>query len=123
MRWVAVSLLLHDVEESVKEISGAKDNGAVGYFSAASKASGRWTIQYFYPIYQVANDLDLPILIHTGAGCPLFLKLFDVEPALRPQPRAAAVCIQGSRSPTRFPSGSPSSSLVSSRLRPVGFHS
>src|SRR5436309_1703238 len=34
---------------------------------------------YFNPIYQTASDADLPVLIHTGAGCPLFLSLFDVE--------------------------------------------
>ena len=31
-----------------------------------------------FPIYQAANDLDLPICIHITPGCPLFL-IFSVE--------------------------------------------
>jgi predicted TIM-barrel fold metal-dependent hydrolase len=78
MRWVAIPPL-KSVEESVKELKWAKDNGAVGVFFRGIE--GGWTLDnpYLFPVYQAANDLDLPILIHTGAGCPLFLNLFDVE--------------------------------------------
>ncbi|HSK28360.1 MAG TPA: amidohydrolase family protein [Candidatus Limnocylindria bacterium] len=78
MRWVAIPPL-KSIEESVKELKWAKDNGAVGVFFRGIE--GGWTLDnpYLFPVYQAANDLDLPILIHTGAGCPLFLNLFDVE--------------------------------------------
>jgi predicted TIM-barrel fold metal-dependent hydrolase len=78
MRWVVIPPL-KSIEESVKELKWAKDNGAVGVFFRGIE--GGWTLDnpYLFPVYQAANDLDLPILIHTGAGCPLFLKLFDVE--------------------------------------------
>ncbi len=78
MRWVVVPPL-HSVEESIKEIKWGKDNGAVGVFFRGVEGDRTLDNPYFYPIYQASNDLDLPILIHTGAGCPLFLKLFDVE--------------------------------------------
>jgi len=68
-----------DVEESVKEIKWGKDNGAVGVFFRGIEGQRTLDNPYFNPIYQAASDTDLPILIHTGAGCPLFLNLFDVE--------------------------------------------
>ena len=78
MRWVVIPPL-KSIEESVKELKWAKDNGAVGVFFRGIE--GRWTLDnpYLFPVYQAANDLDLPICIHTGAGCPDFIKLFDVE--------------------------------------------
>jgi predicted TIM-barrel fold metal-dependent hydrolase len=78
MRWVVVPPL-HSVEESVKEIKWGKDNGAVGVFFRGIEGERTLDNPYFNPIYQAASDTDLPILIHTGAGCPLFLGLFDVE--------------------------------------------
>jgi uncharacterized protein len=78
IRWVVVPPL-HSVEESVKEIKWAKDNGAVGIFFRGIEGERTLDNPYFNPIYQTATEVDLPVLIHTGAGCPLFLKLFDVE--------------------------------------------
>ncbi len=78
MRWVVVPPL-HSVEESVKEIKWGKDNGAVGVFFRGIEGERTLDNPYFNPIYQTASETNLPILIHTGAGCPLFLKLFDVE--------------------------------------------
>jgi predicted TIM-barrel fold metal-dependent hydrolase len=78
MRWVVVPAL-HSVEESVKEIKWAKDNGAVGVFFRGIEGQRTLDNPYFNPIYQAANDTEMPICIHTGAGCPDFIKLFDVE--------------------------------------------
>jgi predicted TIM-barrel fold metal-dependent hydrolase len=78
MRWVVVPPL-HSVEESVKEIKWGKDNGAVGVFFRGIEGERTLDNPYFNPIYQTASETNLPILIHTGAGCPLFLRLFDVE--------------------------------------------
>ena len=78
MHWVVVPPL-HSVEESVKEIKWGKDNGAVGVFFRGIEGQRTLDNPYFNPIYQAASDTDQPILIHTGAGCPLFLNLFDVE--------------------------------------------
>ncbi|HEX6176531.1 MAG TPA: amidohydrolase family protein, partial [Candidatus Binatia bacterium] len=78
MSWVVVPPL-HSVEESVKEIKWGKDNGAVGVFFRGIEGYRTLDNPYFNPIYRAASDTDLPVLIHTGAGCPLFLNLFDVE--------------------------------------------
>ena len=78
MRWTVVPPL-KSMDESVKELKWAKDNGAVGVFFRGIE--GSWTLDnpYLFPIYKAANDLDLPICIHTGAGCPAFLNLFHVR--------------------------------------------
>lgn len=78
IKWVVIPPL-KSTEESVKELRWARDNGAVGVFFRGIE--GSWTLDnpYLFPIYKTANDLELPICIHTGAGCPAFLDLFDVE--------------------------------------------
>jgi predicted TIM-barrel fold metal-dependent hydrolase len=78
MRWVVVPPL-HSIDETIEEITWGKDNGAVGVFFRGIEGERTLDHPYFHPIYRAASDADLPILIHTGAGCPLFLRLFDVE--------------------------------------------
>ena len=78
LRWVVVPPL-RDMQASVREIETARDHGAVGVFFRGIEGERTLDNPYFHPIYQAANDTELPILIHTGAGCPLFIKLFDVE--------------------------------------------
>src|SRR5437868_6223200 len=46
---------------------------------AASRALGRWMIRIFFPVYQAASELDLPICVHQGSGCPTFINFFDLE--------------------------------------------
>jgi predicted TIM-barrel fold metal-dependent hydrolase len=99
---------LKSIEESVKELKWAKDNGAVGVFFRGIE--GGWTLDnpYLFPIYKAANDLDLPICIHTGAGCPAFLTLFDVERNhtfghSRIQPLMAFRDIVANKIPEQFP--------------------
>ena len=107
IRWVAIPPL-KSTEESVKELKWAKDNGAVGVFFRGIE--GTWTLDNpcLFPIYQAANDLDLPICIHTGAGCPAFLDLFDVERNhtfghSRVQPLLAFRDIIANKIPEQFP--------------------
>jgi uncharacterized protein len=107
MRWTVIPPL-KSIDESVKELKWAKDHGAVGVFFRGIE--GNWTLDnpYLFPIYQAANDLDLPICIHTGAGCPLFLSLFDVERNhtfghSRVQPLLAFRDIIGNKIPEQFP--------------------
>jgi uncharacterized protein len=78
IKWIVIPPL-KSTEESVKELKWAKENGAVGVFFRGIE--GSWTLDnpYLFPVYKAANNLQLPICIHTGAGCPAFLDLFDVE--------------------------------------------
>ncbi|HEY7165103.1 MAG TPA: amidohydrolase family protein [Candidatus Binatia bacterium] len=107
IRWV-VAPPLKTIEESIKEMKWGKEHGAVGVFFRGIE--GTWTLDnpYLFPIYKAANDLDLPISIHTGAGCPLFLSLFDVERNhsfghSRVQPLFAFRDIIANKIPEQFP--------------------
>ena len=70
---------LRSIEESLKELRWAKDHGAVGVFFRGIEGTRTLDNPYFSPIYQEASNLDLPICIHQGSGCPTFINFFDLE--------------------------------------------
>lgn len=78
LRWVVVPPL-RSVEESIKEIGWAKERGAVGIFFRGIEGDKTLDNPYFFPIYEQASKLDLPICIHTGSGAPALMKIFDLE--------------------------------------------
>ena len=70
---------LDSIEESVKELKWAKQNGAVGVFFRGMEGNLTLDNPHFFPVYQTAMDLDLPICIHTGSGTPAVTAMFDLE--------------------------------------------
>ncbi|NIO11586.1 MAG: amidohydrolase family protein, partial [Deltaproteobacteria bacterium] len=70
MRWVCVPPVA-TMEEALKELRFAKDNGACGVMKKGDLEAGKWPADpYFFPLYEEAERLDLPICIHTGTGTP-----------------------------------------------------
>ena len=69
LRWVAVLPTL-DIEAAVDELRWASEHGACGVFKLATELGRRVTDPYFFPVYQEANDLDMPLCMHTGSGDP-----------------------------------------------------
>ena len=69
LRWVAVLPLL-DIESSVTQLRWAKEHGACGVFKRGIEHGKRASDPYFFPVYEEASALDLPICIHTGNGNP-----------------------------------------------------
>jgi uncharacterized protein len=68
LRWVAVLPLL-DINKSVEEIRWAKDHGACGVFKKGIECGDRAASDpYFFPVYEEASRLDLPICIHNATG-------------------------------------------------------
>jgi predicted TIM-barrel fold metal-dependent hydrolase len=78
LRWVMIPPL-RSIEESVKEIRWAKDHGAVGVFFRGLEGDKTLDNPCFFPVYQAATDLDLPICVHTAIGNTTLLDLIDVE--------------------------------------------
>jgi predicted TIM-barrel fold metal-dependent hydrolase len=78
LHWTAILPLL-SVEASLAEMRWARDHGAVGLFFRGIEGERTLDDPYFFPIYAEAARLGLPICIHTGAGCPTFSRIFDVE--------------------------------------------
>src|SRR6266542_3154894 len=68
LRWVAVLPLLN-IDKAVEEVRWAKDHGACGVFKKGIECGDRAASDpYFFPVYDQASRLDLPICIHTAMG-------------------------------------------------------
>jgi len=78
LRWVAV-LPLFSMDKIFEEAKSAKENGAVGIFLRGSECEKLLSDSYFYPLYDAASRLDLPICIHTGSSTRAFSEVFDLE--------------------------------------------
>ncbi|MBK20179.1 MAG: hypothetical protein CMM52_15210 [Rhodospirillaceae bacterium] len=78
LRWVAVLPLL-SIEASIEEMRVAKENGATGIFFRGMESDMTLDNPYFFPVYQEAEKLDLPICIHTGSGAPTLIDLYDID--------------------------------------------
>jgi aminocarboxymuconate-semialdehyde decarboxylase len=72
LRWVCMPPL-QDISAAVEELRWAKDHGACGVLKKGDREAGKYPADpYFEPIYAEAENLDLPICIHTGSGIPDF---------------------------------------------------
>lgn len=78
LKWVVVPPL-RSIEESLKEMRWGKERGAVGVFFRGIEGNRTLDNPYFFPIYKEASNLDLPICIHQGSGCPTFTNFFNLE--------------------------------------------
>jgi len=68
LRWVAVLPLLN-IDKAVEEVRWAKDHGACGVFKKGIECGDRAASDpYFFPVYEEASRLDLPICIHNATG-------------------------------------------------------
>lgn len=67
LRWVVIPPTLA-MDESIEEIRRAKKNGAVGVFMRAFEGDRLLSDPYFYPMYEEAERLDLPITVHIANG-------------------------------------------------------
>ena len=53
-------------EAAAEELRWAKDNGACGYFKRGFDLDRTVIDPHFFPVYEEASTLDLPMCIHTG---------------------------------------------------------
>lgn len=70
LRWACL-LPMGDMNEALKEMHFARDNGACGVMKKGIECGGRRAgDRYFFPLYEAAARLGMPICIHTGTGDP-----------------------------------------------------
>ena len=69
LRWVALMPMM-SMDEALEELRWAKDHGACGVFKKGVECGRSSSDPYFYPLYEEASRLDMPICIHTGTGNP-----------------------------------------------------
>ena len=67
MRWVAVPPLL-SLDKARDELAFAKDNGAVGIFMRPLECERPISDEYFFPLYELASELDIAVCFHSGNG-------------------------------------------------------
>lgn len=67
LRWAAVLPVL-SMDKAVVECRWAKENGACAIFMRGVEGDKRLTDPYFYPLYEEAAKLDIPVCVHASAG-------------------------------------------------------
>jgi predicted TIM-barrel fold metal-dependent hydrolase len=65
LRWVAIPPL-RTMDRVKKELEFCKDNGACGIFLAGLECDKQLDHPYFYPLWEIGQELDLAACIHSG---------------------------------------------------------
>src|SRR5258706_9403389 len=78
LRWTCVVPALTP-NAAVEQIRFAKEHGAVGVCMRPFERERIMTDPFYYPIYEEAQRLDLPITVHLGNGNPELFKLLTNE--------------------------------------------
>jgi predicted TIM-barrel fold metal-dependent hydrolase len=74
LRWVVMPPL-HYLDQAIEELNFGKENGACGVFIRGVEADKLPTDPYFFPVYQEASRLGMPICVHASQGN---LEMFDI---------------------------------------------
>ena len=75
LKWNAI-IPWRDPESAVAEVRRASDLSCSGIFTMGVIYDRQLNDPLFFPIYQAASDLDLPIAIHLGWGSTLATQIF-----------------------------------------------
>ena len=68
--WLCLPPLMN-MDEAIKEVRWAKDHGAVGIFKKGNReADHNFTDEYFDPLWEMANELEMAVCMHIGSGIP-----------------------------------------------------
>jgi predicted TIM-barrel fold metal-dependent hydrolase len=107
MRFVGI-LPLRSIDASIAEMKRVKELGACGLFFRGVEGNRSLAEPYFYPVYEEANSLGLPICVHTAQGSAQISALFDTSisrtfPQSRVLPLMAFRDIVANRIPEKFP--------------------
>jgi predicted TIM-barrel fold metal-dependent hydrolase len=69
LRWVALMPTL-SMNRAVEELRWARDHGACGLLKKGYECGRSASDPYFFPLYEEASRLDMPVCIHQGTGNP-----------------------------------------------------
>lgn len=78
LRWVVMPPLL-SMDETRKELLFAKEHGACGVFLRGIEVDRRLDNPYFFPLYKLAEDLDMPMCFHSGNNSFDMRELYQTE--------------------------------------------
>jgi predicted TIM-barrel fold metal-dependent hydrolase len=78
LRWVAMPPLL-SMNAMHDELSQTKEHGACGIFMRGVEYEKRLSDPEFFPLYEIASELDLAICVHAGTNSTAIHDLFEGE--------------------------------------------
>lgn len=79
LRWVCLPPTM-SMGKALEELRFAKDHGACGVLKKGDREAGKWAVdEYFFPLYEEAQRLDMPICFHLGSGTPDFTPSREVN--------------------------------------------
>jgi predicted TIM-barrel fold metal-dependent hydrolase len=78
-RWIVVPPLLN-MEQVYEELKFGKEHGACGVYMRGLEADRRLSESYFFPVYEAATKLDMPICVHSANGSITAHDFFLDEP-------------------------------------------
>jgi predicted TIM-barrel fold metal-dependent hydrolase len=106
LRWAVLAPTM-TMDLALREIAWARDNGACAIFLRGPESERLLSNPYFFPLYEAASGLDLPICIHSGNGSWSIQDLYGADSALLGRAKlstlAAVHDIILSGLPARFP--------------------
>jgi predicted TIM-barrel fold metal-dependent hydrolase len=105
LRWACI-LPWYAPEKAVEELQFAVANGACAIFARYAEADQLLNAQSFYPIYEAANSLNVPVCIHASSGTMATHELFgggSSVPLFKLGPIGAFATIATSKVPDQFP--------------------
>jgi predicted TIM-barrel fold metal-dependent hydrolase len=74
LRW-AMQPALKNMDQTLTDIAWARKQGAVGVHMRGLEGDRPIDHPDFYPVYQVAQELDMPICVHIGNASPAFRQI------------------------------------------------
>lgn len=104
LRWVVAAPAV-DMDETVAEVEFGKQNGACGVMLRGIEADRILSDPYFFPLYEKADALDLPICVHIGNGNTAVFDTFKASGLFctRSPVLSAFQDILSARIPEKFP--------------------
>jgi len=78
-RWIVVPPLLN-MQQVFEELKFGKEHGACGVYMRGLEADRRLSESYFFPVYEAATKLDMPICVHSANGSIAAHDFFLDEP-------------------------------------------
>ena len=76
LRWVAVPPL-RSMDRVREELEFARENGACGIFMRGLECEKALGDPYFWPLYEMAQALDMPVCVHSASGSVIVHDFFQ----------------------------------------------
>jgi len=107
LRWVAV-LPFTDIPASIEQLEWSREHGAVGFMARGVEEDRSLAEPWFFPLYEAASRLNMPMCIHTGPGSKIISSVIDNRiggsfPGVRMLPLIAFQNLVTNRIPEKFP--------------------